>query len=114
MDPLAELLEAIERDGKPPLPWVVRWSRGEQDPLAAVWRVTRSPEHLARLLGYVTEPAMAPTVRRVLDVVFISEQTDRDRARCADGEGQPAAEPGAKVEKVSMRSIRMRIRSRDE
>ena len=36
-DPIAELFRDLERDGKPSLAWVVRWSQGGRDPVAEAW-----------------------------------------------------------------------------
>jgi hypothetical protein len=49
-DPLLELLTALEATGRPPLPWVVRWSAGGRDPLHEAWRHTGSDWAMLQVL----------------------------------------------------------------
>src|SRR6185369_2038825 len=50
VDPITELVDALDRDGKPALAWVVAWSRGGVDPVAAAWAVSRAPFAMVHLL----------------------------------------------------------------
>jgi hypothetical protein len=49
-DPIAELLAGLENDRRPPLPWVVRWSEGGCEPVAAAWALCDVPAVLTRAL----------------------------------------------------------------
>jgi hypothetical protein len=49
-DPISTLVEALERDGKPTLAWVVRWSNAGSEPVQAAWDVSRDPWAMVQLL----------------------------------------------------------------
>ncbi len=49
-DPIATLVDTVERDGKPPLAWVVRWSADGREPVQAAWDVSEDPWAMVQLL----------------------------------------------------------------
>jgi hypothetical protein len=49
-DPIAALVEALERDGKPTLAWVVRWSNEGDEPVQAAWEASGDPWAMVQLL----------------------------------------------------------------
>jgi hypothetical protein len=57
LDPIAELVDALERDGKPTLAWMTRWEArarelGARDVVAAAWGDAPTHSvHLGRLLA---------------------------------------------------------------
>jgi hypothetical protein len=50
--PLTMIMQAIRKSESIPLVWVVRWSEGDVDPLAAAWKYSadRHQEQLARVV----------------------------------------------------------------
>jgi hypothetical protein len=56
-DPIVQLVWDLERDGRPSLAWVVRWSAGGAEPVAAAWSASRAPLHMAKLLERVGWPS---------------------------------------------------------
>jgi hypothetical protein len=50
-DPIAQLMRALDRDGKPPLAWVVQWSASGSDPVFAAWSASRSADAMSALLA---------------------------------------------------------------
>jgi hypothetical protein len=52
-DPIADLLASIDATGRPALDWVVRWSEGGREPLAAAWEAANDPAALISLLARV-------------------------------------------------------------
>jgi hypothetical protein len=50
VDPLQELVVDIESTGKPSLAWIVRWSHGGRDPVAAAWEECRNSNYMALIL----------------------------------------------------------------
>jgi len=79
-DPIAELVTALDNEGKPRFVWVVRWSLGERDPVAVAWERSCSPPDLVRLLEIAAHPAIT-AAREILRAPFLWDSTDRDRAR---------------------------------
>ena len=57
-DPIAELWCALREGRPPPLAWVVRWSRGGGDPVAAAWAVAVHDQSMRELLDHARHPAM--------------------------------------------------------
>ncbi|HSN30001.1 MAG TPA: hypothetical protein VLT45_27125 [Kofleriaceae bacterium] len=51
LDGIAELVRDLDRDGKPSLAWVVRWSQGERDPIAAAWDASADGVAMAAFLS---------------------------------------------------------------
>lgn len=50
-DPIQQLVDALEVDGKPPLAWVIKWSEGGRcDPVFAAWQNTTDVWAMQRLL----------------------------------------------------------------
>ncbi len=49
-DPIAELCVGLTVHGKPSLVWVVRWSEGGREPVAAAWAASCAPVAMASLL----------------------------------------------------------------
>jgi hypothetical protein len=81
--PIAELLAALEHDGKPPLAWVVRFTHDHEDPVLAAWQIAWNASEMARLLEWACDPR-AESARGLASVPALFSTTDTDRAR-ADG-----------------------------
>lgn len=64
-DPIAELWTALRRGEQPALPWVVRWSAGGREPVAAAWEVARDADAMEALLAYADPSAHAAATRHV-------------------------------------------------
>jgi hypothetical protein len=58
-DPIAELVEAMARDGRPSLAWVLRWSAGGVEPVAAAWHATRDSDSMESLLARARPSSLA-------------------------------------------------------
>jgi hypothetical protein len=70
-DPIAHLLLMLEHDGKPTLSWVVQWSAGGRDAVAAAWVQHHAAERPASLalrnrfmLLQICAPHLAQQVNR--------------------------------------------------
>ena len=81
-DPITELFRSLTSTGKPTLAWVVRWSEGGHDPVAAAWRVSWTPTDMARVLERVSHAAL-PVVHEILRAPALWASTDIDVARSA-------------------------------
>lgn len=53
---MAELWWSLLREGKPTLEWVVRWSRGEEDPVTYAWRSSQDVRAMANVLRLAGGP----------------------------------------------------------
>lgn len=51
-DPIAQLVEDLEAEGRPSLAWVVQWSAGGRDPVQAAWEKSADGHAMRRLLQY--------------------------------------------------------------
>ncbi len=83
VDPIRELVDALHADGKPPLAWVVRWSRGGVDPVAEAWAVSRDPVAMCDVLdraGRVDARGLARALAEARETVEV-----RGRSRSVDG-----------------------------
>jgi hypothetical protein len=50
-DPIGVLVEAMHRDGKPPLSWIVAWSEGgAREPVYAAWDASTNPRAMLTLV----------------------------------------------------------------
>jgi hypothetical protein len=65
-DPIRELTHALERDGKPTLEWVVRWSEGGREPVHAAWARSRDGFRMMRLLRAVGRDETEPLFRALV------------------------------------------------
>lgn len=79
-DPIQQLVNAIDCDGKPALWWVVRWSEGGHDPVAAAWQRANTAYGMARVLEIVGHP-MAQAALQILRAPMLFETTEHARAR---------------------------------
>jgi hypothetical protein len=81
LDPISELVQAFESNGKPPLTWVVRWSESDTEPVLAAWRRSWTPDDMIRLRELAAHP-MRADARRVAIAPILWATTDADRVRC--------------------------------
>ena len=51
-DPIADLVDSLEADGRPQLAWVVKWSARGSEPVHAAWNASSDPGALAGLLAF--------------------------------------------------------------
>ncbi len=66
-DPIAQLVDALRRDGKPPLAWVVRWSQGGREPVAAAWAESGLPHAMIELLRSTASSPESQSVLALAD-----------------------------------------------
>lgn len=89
-DPILELASALVRDGSPPLAWVVRWSHGDADPVAAAWAASDDPYAMLALLDdrlggrYVPPGARAALIR-----IYVRMLGGWHGLRASDDEDEP-------------------------
>jgi hypothetical protein len=50
IDPIGALVASLEREGKPTLAWVVKWSHETLEPLQAAWDASEDPWSMVQLL----------------------------------------------------------------
>lgn len=81
IDPITELVRALESQGKPAFAWVVRWDSRGRDPVASAWARSCSATDMARLLELAHHPASA-SARKLLLAPILWVSTDHDRAHC--------------------------------
>lgn len=79
-DPIGELVEALDKDGKPTLAWTIRWSGHGEEPVRAAWQRAWSPADMVRVLVLGNHP-LAREAQRVASARALFEGSDVDRVR---------------------------------